>query len=123
MLQRLMIAGVLVWSLGAVALGAAPASKVDGHWEGALSGPNGDFNIAFNFKADGTKLTGTVETPNGNVDIENGKVEDNKIYFETHFQDNVIKHDGTIDGDTIKLKVNGPWGDSAMTLKRTPEKK
>jgi len=122
MLRRVMIAGVVI-SLAAVWAVAATPNPVDGHWQGTIGGPNGDMTINFTFKADGAKLTGTVATPNGDVPLENGKVDGDKIYFETHFQDSVIKHDGTIDGDTIKLKVNGPWGDSDMTLKRVAEEK
>ena len=122
MFQRLMMAGVLILSAAAFAL-AAPANPVDGHWQGTISGPNGDFTINFTFKADGTKLTGTVETPNGDQPISDGKIEGDKLSFKTQFQDNVIEHEGTISGDTIDLKVKGPWGESEMTLKRVAEKK
>ena len=123
MFQRLMMAGILILSAAAFAL-AAPANPVDGHWQGTISGgPNGDFTINFTFKADGTKLTGTVETPGGDQPISDGKIEGDKLYFKTQFQDSAIEHEGTISGDTIQLKVKGPWGESDMTLKRVPEKK
>jgi len=121
MFRRAMMVGLLILSAAWVAV-AADANPVDGRWQGSISGPNGDFTINFTFKAEGTKLTGTVATPNGDVPIEEGKLDGDKIYFETHFQDSVIKHQGTISGDTIQLKVNGPWGDSDMTLKRLAEK-
>jgi len=122
MFQRLMMAGILILSAAAVTL-AAPPNPVDGHWQGTISGPNGDFTINFTFKADGTKLTGTVETPNGDQPISEGKIEGDKLSFKTQFQDSVIEHEGTISGDTIDLKVKGPWGESEMTLKRVAEKK
>src|SRR5437764_11891819 len=118
MLRRGAMAGVLVLLAAVVAAAAA----VDGRWEGTISGPNGDFNITFNFKADGTKLTGTVETPNGEQPISEGKIDGDKISFKTHFGDNDIDHDGTVSGDSIQLKVKGPWGESDMTLKRAAEK-
>ena len=126
MFRRSMIAGSLI--VGALLLGmatfarAADPNPVDGHWQGSISGPNGDMTINFTFKADGNKLTGTVATPNGDVPIEDGKIEDDKLSFNTHFQDNVIEHEGTISGDTIQLKVKGPWGESEMTLNRVKEK-
>jgi hypothetical protein len=92
-------------------------------WEGSISSPNGDMQIAFNFKVDGAKLTGTVESPNGDIPIEDGKVEGDHISFKTHFGDSEVKHAGTVSGDTIQLKVEGPWGESEMTLKRAKEKK
>jgi hypothetical protein len=122
MFKRLMIAGILILWAAAVPIAAA-ANAVDGHWQGTISGPNGDFTINFTFKADGTKLTGTVETPNGDQPISDGKIEGDKLSFKTQFQDNVIEHEGTISGDTIQLKVKGPWGESDMTLKRVAEKK
>ena len=57
MVQRFMIFAILFLSAAAAAV-AAPANPVDGHWQGTVSGPNGDFTINFTFKADGTKLTG-----------------------------------------------------------------
>jgi hypothetical protein len=127
MFRRFMIAGTLI--AGALILGsagfarAAVANPVDGRWQGTMSGPNGDITITFNFKAEDGKLTGTVETPGGEVPISDGKVEGDKLSFNTHFMDNVIEHQGTISGDTIQLKVKGPWGESEMTLKRVAEKK
>jgi hypothetical protein len=99
------------------------AADINGRWEGTVNGPDGEMQIAFNFKVDGAKLTGTVETPNGEVPIQDGKVEGDHISFKTSFGDSEIKHDGTAAGDTIQLKVEGPWGESQMTIKRAKEKK
>jgi hypothetical protein len=98
------------------------AADFNGRWEGSISTPNGDITIAFNFKVDGTKLTGTVESPNGEIPIEDGKVDGSKISFKTHFNDAEVNHEGTLSGDTIDLKVEGPWGESQMTLKRAQKK-
>ena len=123
MSQRIMMAAILLLSATAFAM-AAPPNAVDGKWQGTISGPNGDITIAFTFKADGTKLTGTVETPNGDQQsITDGKIEGDKVSFKTQFQDNTIEHEGTVAGDTIQLKVKGPWGETDMTLKRVEEKK
>ena len=117
MLRRAMMAGMLILLAAAV----AAAADVDGRWQGSIGGPNGDITITYSFKTQGATLTGTAETPNGSVDITDGKVEGDKISFKTHFQDNAIDHEGTVSGDTIQLKVTGPWGESNMTLKRVPE--
>jgi hypothetical protein len=106
-----------------LAAAVAMAADLDGRWEGSMSSPNGDVQIVFNFKVDGTKLTGTVESPNGDIPIEDGKVDGNKLSFKTHFGDSVINHEGTLTGDTIDLKVQGPWGDSEITLKRAEGKR
>ena len=68
----------------ALLLIAAPsfAADVDGKWSGALATPNGDVTIAFEFKADGTTLTGSTTGPDGTqIAIKNGKIDGNKISF------------------------------------------
>jgi hypothetical protein len=119
MVRRALIAGIL----GALFAAASFAADINGRWEGTISGPDGDFQIGFNFKVEGAKLTGTVEGPNGDIPIEDGKVEGDQISFKTHFSDSEVNHQGTVSGDTIQLKVEGPWGKSEMTLKRTEKKK
>lgn len=119
MLRRAMLAGGLIL----VAAVVVAAAEVDGRWQGTMSGPNGDMTLTFKFKAEGTTLTGSVETPNGEQPISDGKVDGNKITFKIQFGDNVIDHQGTVSGDTIQLKSTGPWGESEMTLKRVAEEK
>ena len=119
MIRRAIVLGSFLLLAAAVAM----AADFNGRWEGSMSTPNGDVQIVFNFKVDGTKLTGTVESPNGDIPLEDGKVDGNKISFKTHFGDSEINHEGTLTGDTIDLKVQGPWGDSQMTLKRAEGKK
>jgi hypothetical protein len=68
----------------AALLVAAPASAadVDGKWAGTLSTPNGDVQIAYEFKADGTSLTGSTTGPDGmTIPIKNGKVDGSTIAF------------------------------------------
>jgi hypothetical protein len=63
---------------------AAPAmaADVDGKWSGSVATPNGDVNVGFEFKSDGTALTGTTTGPDGaTVAIKNGKIDGNKISF------------------------------------------
>ena len=63
---------------------AAPAlaADVDGKWTGNVSTPNGDLPVAFTFKADGAKLTGTTTGMDGmEVPIANGKIDGANISF------------------------------------------
>ena len=119
MIRRACLAGVVIFFTAAMGL----ASDVDGRWDGTINGPDGDFTITFNFKTDGTKLTGTVGSPNGDQEITEGTVEGDKISFKTHFEDAEVIHHGTVSGDTIQLKVEGPWGEMEMTLNRVKEQK
>ena len=118
MLRRVLLPALLVLLSAALCW----AADFNGRWEGSLSTPNGDFSLAFNFKVDGAALTGTVETPNGTADITDGKVDGDKNSYKTHAGDSEINHEGTLSGDTIQLKIEGPWGESEMTLKRAAEK-
>ena len=60
----------------------ARAADVDGKWTGSLATPNGDVNIGFEFKSDGATLTGTTTGPDGSpVPIKDGKIAGNKITF------------------------------------------
>ena len=77
--RKLTIALVL-----ALTLAAAPAfaADVDGKWAGTISTPGGDFPVAFEFKSDGTKLTGTTMSPDGmSINIKDGKIDGDKVTF------------------------------------------
>ena len=65
-------------------LTAAPAlaADVDGKWAGTISTPGGEVPVSFEFKADGTNLTGTTSSPDGmSVNIKDGKIDGDKITF------------------------------------------
>jgi len=124
MKKLLAVCAVLFLAIGAatvLAQAAAPANAT-GTWSGQMQGPNGDMTITFHLKQDGTKLTGSVDTGMGDpVDIQNGKVDGDKIYWETSFNGMTIQHDGTINGDEIKINVkssDGQFPATDMTLKR-----
>ena len=75
-ISRALVLALLLWAAPAM------AGDVDGKWSGTVSTPGGDFPVAFEFKADGTKLTGTTMSPEGgSVSIKDGKIDGNKITF------------------------------------------
>ena len=121
MTRFVIILSALVLALGT---GVAFAADVTGKWTGEIAGPDGgSMTITFSLKQDGTKLTGTSQGPQGDpLEIQDGKVDGDKISFTVSFGDMKIKHDGTIKGDEIALNVKmeggpGEFG-GAMTLKR-----
>lgn len=116
--RKLLLASALLCALAAVCL----AASVDGRWEGKISGPNGEFTLFFNFKADGEKLTGTVEGPGGSLQLNDGKIKGDDLTFSVRIGDAVITHEGKLDGETIKMKSHGPWGDAEFSLKRAAQK-
>jgi hypothetical protein len=102
-----------------LAAAAAFAADVTGTWKASMSGPNGSSEITLNLKADGNTLTGTVTAMGSDSKIENGKIDGDKISFETNPQFGKILHTGTVSGDEIKLTVK--MGDNEMppmTFKR-----
>ena len=104
---------------------AARAADVTGAWTAQLTTPNGDnMQLTFNFKQDGTKLTGTVQGPQGDpVEISDGKIDGNKLSFTVSVNDMTITHEGTVNeaGDEIQLTTKSNSEDmpgGTMTLKR-----
>lgn len=101
------------------------ASDMTGKWTTTMKGPDGgDFSLTFDFRQDGTKLTGTVTGPQGDpLAIDNGKIDGDKFTFTVSFNGTTITHDGTIAGDEIKMstKSNGDMPPMDMTLKRSTE--
>jgi hypothetical protein len=98
---------------------ALMAADVSGKWtyEGPGRGGNPGRPVTIILKADGATLTGTVpaggrpggDTPPPPVDITDGKVDGNNISFtvKREFNGNsvVIKYEGVLTGDELKLKI------------------
>jgi hypothetical protein len=110
----LVLAGVAAWG-----------ADVSGVWTGTASGANGDFALTYTFKQDGQKLTGTVTGPTDPIEIQEGKVEGDKISFfmQVDMGSGVVKFTstGTIKGDEIVLTTTNDAGmdlGAEMTLKK-----
>jgi hypothetical protein len=107
------------------------AADVTGKWTYEQPGRNGGAGrpTTITLKQDGTKLTGSVPAMMGgrrggggdaaapaaapaDQEISNGKVDGNNISFEvkrtTPNGDIVTKYEGTLDGDSLKLKITTP---------------
>jgi hypothetical protein len=100
------------------------AADVTGTWTGSVKTPDGQsFDLSFTFKQDGTKLTGSVQGPQGDpIEISEGKIEDGKVSFSVSFNGMTIKHEGTFSGDEIKLTTKTDQGDfpgGALVLTRS----
>jgi hypothetical protein len=120
------IAATLVAVL--LAASAFAADAVTGQWKASAPGPDGQtMELVFTLKAEGTALTGTVNSPMGEMAISKGKLEGDAISFDVDANGMTITHKGTVSGDTMKLKVEfggAPMPAMDMTATRvTPEKK
>src|ERR1700733_3620728 len=99
---RALVAGFMFVAASAFAAG------VDGKWSGSVSTPGGDFPVAFTFKADGAKLTGTMQGMDGmDIPIADGKVDGANISFSVTLDFGgmpfKLAYKGVVAADQIKL--------------------
>ena len=88
---------------------AATAADISGKWTAEVPGRGGNMQTnTFVFKAEGSKLTGTLSGGRGgDAEITDGKIDGDNVSFVVvrTFGDNTIKQafKGTVSGDTIKF--------------------
>jgi hypothetical protein len=90
------------------------AADVDGKWSGTIDTPTGSYQQAFTFKADGSKLTGTLSVGGTETPIDNGKIADNNITFSVMLNYGpmpfTVVYNGVVAGDEIKLSGEAGGG-------------
>ena len=102
------------------------AADVTGKWTG---GSDGGPQWVFNFKSEGSKVTGTMAGSDGKErPIKEGKVEGDAISFsvDSEWQGEAIKLvvKGKVSGNEMNLRIDredGAWGTDAV-VKRSSEK-
>ncbi|MDN3549438.1 hypothetical protein [Mucilaginibacter aquaedulcis] len=111
--------------LGCFMVCFAAITNLNGKWAGKLvMGDGTEYPLLYNFKVDGEKLTGTALTPDGDVQIADGKItSDTTFTFTVATSGMTIPHTGKFYGDStgIDLEINGSKIHSV--LKRPEEKK
>ena len=85
---------------------AALAADVTGTWKGAIETPNGSRDVTMNLKADGSKLTGTISGRQGDVEIQDGKIDGDNISFSMVRGDFKIEYKGKVAGNEIKFDIS-----------------
>ena len=101
--------GLLAVCLIAMASIAFAQNAVDGKWAAEITTQRGPQNMTLTLKADGGKLTGTVEGGRGGaIPIEEGTIQGNTIMFKQKQQGRggevVMMYTGTVKGDEIAFK-------------------
>jgi hypothetical protein len=85
----------------------ALAADIDGKWTGSIVGPEGNFDLIYSFKADGSTLNGAMVGPGGmEIKIADGKIEGNNISFSVTLnfgQEFTIAYKGVLSGSELKL--------------------
>jgi hypothetical protein len=113
LITRMMMRLAFAACLAATAMWAA---DVTGKWTAEFQTPNGNtVHTAMDFKADGSKLTGTVQGGRGGeADISDGKIDGDDISFSVvrEFNGNQLKmnYKGKVQGDTIHFTVTREGG-------------
>ena len=95
-------------------------SKLAGKWEGKITRQDGqEMKLTFTFKVDGEKLTGTVESPRGELEIKERQGQKAmSLSFNVEIGDNTIDYQGKLADGKIKMKSKGPMGERELTLSR-----
>jgi hypothetical protein len=95
------------------------AAEIDGKWTTTVDGMDGNkMELTYIFKADGTKLTGNVTSPMGEMKITEGKIEGSNLQFTVSSEQFSISSKGTLSGDEIKLTSDVMGNASTSVLKR-----
>jgi hypothetical protein len=99
----------------------ASAANINGKWNGKIEFNGESIDLVYDLKADGNKLTGNVTGPAGTLDLEEGKVEGDKISFQISFGDFHIKHDGKFVDGKFEITSHMEQGDQKYTITRGPD--
>ncbi len=122
MTRRILFSAAVLCTIFAA---AAVAADISGNWSGTMQMGDNSFTLAYAFKQDGEKLTGTVTGPQGDpLPLNEGKVAGDKISFSVQADmggtPTKFVSQGTIKGDEITLITTVEGGDEfpPMVIKR-----
>jgi hypothetical protein len=95
------------------------AADIDGKWKAEFTTPDGTPRTnTFTFKAEGTKLTGSVAGTQDETPIQNGTISGDEISFTAERPFGKFTYKGKISGDQIKMKVEFNENSFEITAKR-----
>lgn len=96
--------------------------SIAGKWKGQMEGPMGAMELTYDFKVEGDSLSGTAASPMGEIPLLNGKVNGKEFSFDVSFNQMTFTNQGTLQGDSISMKMPGPGGESMeLILKRAKQ--
>ena len=114
----------MVCALLALTCMIAFAAAIDGKWTAQTEGRNGPQTQTLMLKADGAKLTGTLDGGRGGpVDIMAGKIDGMSVSFQVtragrDGASQTITYAGMLMGDDLKLTATGGRGPQELDFKR-----
>jgi hypothetical protein len=117
MFRAVLLSAALVLSL----VYTANAANINGKWKGKIEFNGESIDLVYDLKVEGNKLTGNVTGPAGTLDLEEGKVDGDKISFQISFGDFHIKHDGKLVDGKFEITSHLDQGDQKYTITRGPD--
>ncbi len=98
---------------------AAATGDLSGKWAGTLKTDQGsEYPLLYDFKIDGDQLTGTANTPKGDLPINDGKITGETFTFNVIIGKMEIDHSGRFYGDSVGVDLSLGDAKSHATLKR-----
>jgi len=102
---------------------AAAFADLNGKWVGKINTPDGNsLDVAYTFKVDGEKLTGTANSPMGDISVDNGKIKGDEFSFTVNVQGTDYPHKGKVYADSCGVDIDFGGNQSHFTLKRAVAK-
>ena len=89
-------------------------NAIDGNWKGSRETPNGTFEVAYTFKAEGPDLKGTWKTQFGESNLENGKIDGKKFSYSLSFNDMKLNYTGEVINEN-ELLIKSERGEMKLT--------
>src|SRR3984885_6325552 len=114
--KKLIITALLLFCFFA---GSATIENLNGRWTGLLKTDGGDeYPLMYNFKIDGSQLSGTAKTPKGDMPINDGKITGDTFTFNVIVNNMEIDHSGKFYGDSVGVDISLGDAKSHATLVR-----
>lgn len=98
---------------------------ITGHWKGTLSAPDGnEYPLDYMLNSDNATLTGKGQSPQGTIDITDGKVKGDSLAFAIDVGGVKVINTGKYfsEGDSISLNIDYQGYKMHTTLKRALDK-
>jgi hypothetical protein len=118
MKTRILATALLV--LGSFVVCLAAITGLNGKWTGSVKlSAEDELPLIYNFKVQGDRLSGTVESPDGNeLPIANGVLSGNEFAFVVKAGKYTVSHTGKYYGDSVIVSADVEGKSLHATLKR-----
>ncbi|HEY6502627.1 MAG TPA: hypothetical protein VIZ28_01510 [Chitinophagaceae bacterium] len=89
-------------------------NTIDGNWKGTRETPNGNFEVNYTFKVEGSEVKGTWKTQFGEASLEKGKIDGKKFSFTISFNDITINSTGEVINEN-EILIKNERGEMKLT--------